>query len=207
MKLAVAKYLSIVLTKKKLQIKNLQILKSDLMNHIPTVQIRNMKLPDDIELVRKLWTDYLTWGNETMQINYGVHPHNPKKIVEQDIKEIDRYLPPNGKVFLAFIENKVCGIGCLNNLGKEVGELKRMFVDPSFRKLGIGKAILQSVINAAKEAGHKKLRLNTPKFMETAHSLYLGFGFKPISAYSEVEITEDYREYLLFMELDLLRCT
>ena len=54
------------------------------MNHIPTVEIRNIKLPDDIELVRKLWTDYLTWGNETMQINYGVHPHNPTKIVEQD---------------------------------------------------------------------------------------------------------------------------
>ncbi len=43
--------------------------------------------------------------------------------------------------------------------------------------------------------------------METAHSLYLGFGFKPISAYPEVEITEDFRDYLLFMELDLLRCT
>ena len=177
------------------------------MDHIPTVEIRNIKLPGDIQLVRKLWTDYLTWGNETMQINYGVHPHNPTKIVEQDIKEIDRYLPPDGQVFLAFIENKACGIGCLNNLGKEVGELKRMFVDPSFRKLGIGKAILQSVINAAKEVGHKKLRLNTPKFMETAHSLYLSFGFKPILPYPEVEITEDYRKYLLFMELDLLHCT
>ena len=82
-----------------------------------------------------------------------------------------------------------------------------MFVDPSFRKLGIGKAILQSIINAAKEFGHKKVRLNTPKFMENAHSLYLGFGFKPISEYPEVEITEDFRDYLLFMELDLLRCT
>ena len=39
------------------------------MDHIPTVEIRNIKLPGDIQLVRKLWTDYLTWGNETMQIN------------------------------------------------------------------------------------------------------------------------------------------
>ena len=176
------------------------------MNHIPIVEIRNIKLPDDIELVRKLWTDYLTWGNETMQINYGVHPHNPTKIVEQDIKEIYRYLPPNGQVFLALIDNKACGIGCLNNLNEEVGELKRMFVDPAFRKLGIGRDILQSIINAATDLGHKKIRLNTPKFMEAAHSLYLGFGFKLIPAYPEVEITEDFRDYLLFMELDLLRC-
>ena len=167
------------------------------------IEIRAIKLPDDVELVRKLWTDYLTWGNEMMQMTYGVHPHNPTKIVEQDIKQIDKYLPPNGHVFLALIESKACGIGCLNSISEEVGELKRMFVDPSFRKLGVGKAILQSIINAAKEMGHKKVRLNTPKFMETAHSLYGAFGFKPISVYPEVEITEDFREYLLFMELEL----
>ena len=109
---------STVLTKKKelTEEESYDYLNLLLVNHIPIVEIRNIKLPDDIELVRKLWTDYLTWGNETMQINYGVHPHNPTKIVEQDIKEIDRYLPPNGQVFLAFIENKACGIGCLNNL-------------------------------------------------------------------------------------------
>ena len=174
------------------------------MNHRPIVEIRNIQLPDDIELVRKLWTDYLTWGNEMMQMTYGVHPHNPTKVVEQDIKQIDKYLPPNGLVLLAFIDNKACGIGCLNNLSREVGELKRMFVDPSFRELGVGKAILQSVINAAKEVGHKKVRLNAPKFMKAAHSLYGSFGFKPISVYPEVEITEDFREYLLFMELELI---
>ena len=168
------------------------------------VKIRAIILPDDVELVRKLWTDYLTWGNEMMQITYGVHPHNPTKIVEQDIKQIDKYLPPNGHVFLALIENKACGIGCLNSINAEIGELKRMFVDPSFRKLGVGKAILQEIINTAKERRHKKVRLNTPKFMETAHSLYAGFGFKPISVYPEVEITEDFREYLLFMELELI---
>ena len=71
------------------------------MNHRPIVEIRDIKLPDDIQLVRKLWTDYLTWGNEMMQMTYGVHPHNPTKIVEQDINQIDKYLPPNGHVFLA----------------------------------------------------------------------------------------------------------
>jgi hypothetical protein len=39
--------------------------------------------------------------------------------------------------------------------------------------------------------------------MEAAHSLYRSFGFKDISAYPEVEIPEEFRQYLLFMELDL----
>jgi hypothetical protein len=39
--------------------------------------------------------------------------------------------------------------------------------------------------------------------MEAAHSLYRSFGFQDISAYPEVEIPKEFRQYLLFMELDL----
>ena len=138
-----------------------------------------------------------------MQMLYGVHPHDPKDSVEQDIKMIDKFLPPNGRLILAFIDNKPCGIGCLKSINEEIGEIKRMYVNPSFRKIGAGRAILQSLLNAAKETGYKKVRLDSPKFMEAAHSLYRSFGFKDISAYPEVEIPEEFRQYLLFMELDL----
>jgi GNAT superfamily N-acetyltransferase len=105
---------------------------------------------------------------------------------------------------LAIFEDKVCGLGSLKSINPEIGEIKRMYVDPSFRKIGAGKAILQSLINAAKETGYKKVRLDSPKFMEAAHALYRSFGFKEISVYPEVEIPEEFRQYLLFMELDLL---
>jgi hypothetical protein len=39
--------------------------------------------------------------------------------------------------------------------------------------------------------------------MEAAHALYRSFGFKNIPVYPEVEIPEEFRQYLLFMELDL----
>ncbi|MES2429393.1 MAG: hypothetical protein V4556_00570 [Bacteroidota bacterium] len=64
-------------------------------------------------------------------------------------------------------------------------------------------AILQSLINAAKEAGYITIRLDSPKFMEAPHSLYRSVGFKDIPVYDEVEIPEEFRKYLLFMELDL----
>jgi GNAT superfamily N-acetyltransferase len=167
------------------------------------VEIRDARLPNDIDVVRRLWIDYLTWGNDNMQMLYGVHPHNPKEQVEQDIKMIDKFLPPNGRLMIAFTDNKACGVGCLKSLNEEIAEVKRMYVDPSFRKIGAGRAILQSIINAAKEKGYKKIRLDSPKFMEAAHSLYRSFGFKDIPVYPEVEIPEEFRQYLLFMELDL----
>ena len=171
--------------------------------NISIVEIREAKLPNDIDFIRRLWIDYLTWGNDKMQLLYGVHPHHPKETVEQDIEMIDKFLQPNGRLLLAFADNNACGIGCLKSINEEIGEIKRMFVDPSFRKNGAGKAILQSLLNAAKETGYKKVRLDSPKFMEAAHSLYRSFGFKDISAYPEVEIPEEFRQYLLFMELDL----
>jgi GNAT superfamily N-acetyltransferase len=173
------------------------------MNTNSSVKIREAQLPNDIDCIKQLWTDYLTWGNEKMQLLYGVHPHNPEEAVEQDVIMIDKFLPPNGRLVLAFIDNKACGIGCLKSINNEIGEIKRMYVDPSFRKIGAGRAILQSLLNAAKESGYKKVRLDSPKFMEAAHSLYRSFGFEAISVYDEVEIPEEFRQYLLFMEIDL----
>jgi GNAT superfamily N-acetyltransferase len=168
-----------------------------------TVQVRDVILPTDVDVVRKLWLDYLTWGNNEMQSLYGVHPHDPEVAVEQDIKLIDKFLPPHGRLILAVYDDKVCGLGSLKSINPDIGEIKRMYVDPSFRKIGAGKTILQSLINAAKEAGYMKIRLDSPKFMEAAHALYRSFGFKDIAVYPEVEIPEEFRQYLLFMELDL----
>jgi GNAT superfamily N-acetyltransferase len=173
------------------------------MNNNSVVEIRNVKLPDHIDIVRQLWTDYLTWGNDNMQSLYGVHPHNPKKQVEQDIRLIDKFLPPNGRLMLAFVDNQACGLGSLKSISEEIGEIKRMYVNPSFRKIGAGRAILQSLIHAAKETGYKRVRLDSPKFMEVAHALYRSFGFRDIPVYPEVEIPEEFRQYLLFMELEI----
>ena len=173
------------------------------MNNNSVVEIRDVKLPNDIDFVQQLWTDYLIWGNDNMQMLYGVHPHNPKEQVEHDIKMIDKFLPPNGRIVIAFIDNNACGIGCLKSINKEIGEVKRMYVNPSNRKVGAGRAILQSLINAAKETGYKKIRLDSQKFMKAAHSLYRSFGFKDIPVYPEVEIPDEFRQYLLFMELEI----
>ena len=172
-------------------------------DHSSAVEILEVRLPGDLDSVRRLWTDYLIWGNDQMQVLYGVHPHHPEEQVEQNIETIDKFLPPHGFLFLAFADNKACGIGCLKSIDEEIAEVKRMFVDPSFRKMGAGKAILQSLINAAKKKGYHRLRLDSPKFMEAAHALYRSFGFKEIPVYPEVEIPEEFRQYLLFMELDL----
>ena len=68
------------------------------MNINSTIEIREAKFPNDIDYIKGLWTDYLTWGNDKMQLLYGVHPHNPTEAVKEDIKNkaftgfINKYL-------------------------------------------------------------------------------------------------------------------
>ncbi|MEL4455278.1 GNAT family N-acetyltransferase [Lutimonas vermicola] len=171
------------------------------------VEVRYAQIPGDIESIQKLWFDYLVWGNKKMQELYCVHPHNPKEAVEKDIQQISKFQPPHGQLLIAIFEGKICGLGSLKSINSEIGEIKRMFVDPNFRRIGAGRAILEGLIEESRKAGYKKVRLDSPKFMETAHSLYRSFGFRDIEAYPEMEIPAKFKDYLLFMELDLMKYT
>ena len=175
------------------------------MNVSPKVTVRSLELPDDLEAVRKLWMDYLSWGNNKMQELYGVHPHHPAETVEQDIRQISKFQPPHGQLLLAVYEGRVCGLGSLKSISADIGEIKRMFVDPNLRRMGAGRAILEGLLTAARKIGYKKVRLDSPRFMEAAHALYRSVGFRDIEAYPEVEIPEAFIAYLLFMELDLTK--
>src|SRR5215471_16341930 len=111
------------------------------MTRIPIIEIREAELPGDLGAVRKLWFDYLTWGNNEMQSRHGMHPHTPSETVEQDIASIAKFQPPSGCLVLAFKDGQACGIGCLRQIEDGIGEIKRMYVDPSFRGGGAGRAI------------------------------------------------------------------
>lgn len=54
------------------------------------------------------------------------------------------------------------------------------------------KNLLKGLLIGAKDNRYKKVRLDSPKFMEAAHSLYRSIGFKDILVYQEVEIPESF---------------
>jgi GNAT superfamily N-acetyltransferase len=92
---------------------------------------------------------------------------------------------------------------CLRRIGPDTGEIKRMYVEPAVRDRGIGGALLDELITAAREAGYRRVRLDSPDFMEAAHRLYRSRGFAEIGAYPESEIPEGYKRHWVFMELPL----
>lgn len=161
--------------------------------------IRNVDLARDQRAIRDLWLDYLTWGNDEMEARHGfrlpVH-----EAVERDMANIAKFQPPDGAILLAFVDDSAVGIACLQRIGPTIAEVKRMYVRPSVRRNGLGRALLERLTETARIAGYESLRLDSPDFMSAAHALYRSSGFVDIKPYPESEIPDDYKSYWVFME-------
>ena len=116
---------------------------------------------------------------------------------------ISVFHPPSGSLLLAKYNDEFAGIGCLKRLNDETAEIKRMFVSPRFRRKGIGKEILDELVNDARSIGYSKLCLDSPDVFKAAHKLYESLGFRYIKAYEDSEAAESIPDRAVYMELDL----
>ena len=97
------------------------------------------------------------------------------------------YRPPRGQLLLAIVEGVVAGCGALRPLPDcdypNACEMKRLYVRPAFRGSGIGRLLVQALIDDATRAGYSSVLLDTLDEMESARWLYASFGFDEIPPY------------------------
>lgn len=97
------------------------------------------------------------------------------------------YAPPQGEIFLARdgdVFGGCCAIRPLNDVNySNACEMKRLFVLPAFRKLGLGRDLAEAAIEFARDSGYRHLLLDTLDEMETARSLYHDLGFVEVEPY------------------------
>jgi len=93
------------------------------------------------------------------------------------------YIPPNGRLYLAFERSEPVGCVGLRRLEEGACEMKRLYVKPNHRREGIGRALAELVIGDARNIGYSKMRLDTVAAMIPAITLYRSLGFKEIPPY------------------------
>jgi len=110
-----------------------------------------------------------------------------------------QYVPPSGALLLALEGGDAVGCVALRPIEPpRVGELKRLYVAPAGRGRGVGLALTQAAIDAARAAGYESIRLDTLSTMDAAQRMYERLGFRDIEAYRFNPV-----ESARFLELEL----
>ena len=105
---------------------------------------------------------------------------------EQELADIqEQYGIPNGCLLLVKNDGETVGCAGVRRWQSDIAELKRMYLKPQTRGLGLGKKMLEAALENARQLGYRSIRLDTLPTMETAIALYREFGFADIPPYRD----------------------
>jgi DNA-binding MarR family transcriptional regulator/GNAT superfamily N-acetyltransferase len=93
-------------------------------------------------------------------------------------------VPPAGLLLVAHLRQEPVGCGALKFHGDAPAELKRMWVAPHVRGLGLGRRLLSKLERAAREAGVTALHLETNGTLTEAITLYRASGYQEVGAFN-----------------------
>jgi ribosomal protein S18 acetylase RimI-like enzyme len=128
----------------------------------------------ELEQIRDLFIDY------SNSLGFDLSFQNFQK----ELNELPGdYSPPSGRLLLGFHDSNPAGCVALRRISEEICEMKRLFVRPQCRGLGLGRALAMKVIEDACEIGYRRMRLDIVPTMQTAIALYFSLGFKEIEPY------------------------
>ena len=151
--------------------------------------------------IRELFWEYLQWANVRLNVEYGINL-DIAAMLQQDMVKLAKFLPPCGRLLLGRYDGQMAGIACMRELSPEIGEIKRMYVHSAVRRRGVGRALLRGLLDEARAAGHRRVRLDSARFMVEAHALYRSFGYQEIEPYEGSEIPKVFQTHWVFMERD-----
>ena len=146
---------------------------------------------DALEQVRQFFRNYAAWlGVDLSFQNF-----------DQEMASLPgAYATPQGRLFLAEVDGQPAGCVGVRPLPDSEGvcEMKRLYVDPEFRGIGVGRELALAAINAAKAIGYRRLLIDTLPSMRMAVKLYRELGFTEAPAYYKTPV-----EGTMFLSLHL----
>lgn len=144
---------------------------------------------DELEEARSLFQEYAdSLGSDPCLQNFA----------EELATLPGRYARPDGRLLLAMVDDKPAGCAALRSLDVETGEMKRVYVRPAFRGLGLGRKLAERILHECRAAGYRRVRLDTLRTMVGAQQLYRELGFREIPPYGDNPVAE-----AVYLELEL----
>ncbi len=143
----------------------------------PVIDIHPLS-PADIDEARALLLDYQSDIAVDLSFQH----------FEQELVQLPgNYTPPGGVFLMARVDGSPAGCCAFQPLPLSdhvnACEMKRLFVRPAFRGLGLGRRLVEAILTQAQVAGYNTILLDTLSDMETARDLYQEMGFVETAPY------------------------
>jgi ribosomal protein S18 acetylase RimI-like enzyme len=148
------------------------------MNDGPRIELLSATSAAQIEAVRALFREYA--GTLGIALDF--------QGFEAELASLPgAYAAPGGALLLALVDGRPAGCGALRGLPEadyaNACEMKRLYVPPAWRGLGLGRRLAQQLMDLATQAGYSCMLLDTLDEMEAARGLYAALGFEEIPPY------------------------
>ena len=111
----------------------------------------------------------------------------------------DEVRPPAGEFFVAFLHGKAIGCGAVKHHRDRPAEIKRMWIAPDARGLGLGRRLLERLEACALAGGARLARIETSAVLVEALSLYRSTGWAEVPAFNDEPFADHWFEKALTM--------
>ena len=99
------------------------------------------------------------------------------------VVEPAEFLPPNGLFLVAEVDGVPAGCGAWRAMPSGAAEIKRVYVEPAFRRRGVARLVVAALERSAAAAGHAEVVLNSGREQPEALTLYAELGYRPVPGY------------------------
>jgi ribosomal protein S18 acetylase RimI-like enzyme len=133
---------------------------------------------EDLDAVRELFKEYAKALNVDLCF----------QDFDQELADLPgEYALPRGCLLLATVFGEIAGCCALRPLDgvdyANACEMKRLYVRPQFRGMGLGRRLAEAILDQARQAAFSSVLLDTLDDMEAARALYDELGFEDIPPY------------------------
>ena len=136
--------------------------------------LRQADFPSDLALVQALFREYA----DSLGIDLAFQGF------EKEVASLPgKYAPPTGGIWLAEKDGQPAGCVAVRSLGGRTCEMKRLYVKPEFRGVGLGRTLAEAVLSTAAAMGYRRICLDTLPSMPSAIELYRQLGFVEVESY------------------------
>jgi ribosomal protein S18 acetylase RimI-like enzyme len=102
---------------------------------------------------------------------------------DEAVVDAAEFEPPAGLFLVAEVDGVPAGCGAWRLLPSGEVEIKRVYVEPSFRRRGLAQRLMAELESSAARAGHRSVVLNSGQEQPEALALYDRLGYRPVRGY------------------------